>query len=30
MIHRHQTAPTLFVEAGGVRFACPQQQQPGR
>jgi hypothetical protein len=28
MIHRHQTAPTQFVEAS-ARFACPQQQQPG-
>ena len=22
MIHSHQTAPTLFVEANGIRFAC--------
>jgi hypothetical protein len=28
--HTHQTAPTQFVEANGVRFAYPQQQQPGR
>jgi hypothetical protein len=22
MIHAHQTAPTQFVEANGIRFAC--------
>ena len=28
--HTHQTAPTQFVEASGIRFACPPQQQQGR
>jgi hypothetical protein len=30
MIHAHLTAPTQFVEANGIRFAYPPQQQPGR
>jgi hypothetical protein len=30
MIHTHQTAPTQLVEANGIRFAYPPQQQPGR
>jgi hypothetical protein len=29
MIHAHQSAPTQFVEANGIRFAYPPQQQPG-
>ena len=27
MIHRHQTAPTQFVEAGGVRFALSSNNE---
>jgi hypothetical protein len=27
MIHAHQTAPTQFVGANGIRFAYPPQQQ---
>jgi hypothetical protein len=30
MIHAHQTAPTQFGEANGIRFAYPPQQLPGR
>jgi hypothetical protein len=30
MIHSHESAPTQFVEANGIRFACPPQQQQGR
>jgi hypothetical protein len=30
MIHAHQTAPTQFVGAKGIRFAYPAQQQAGR
>jgi hypothetical protein len=29
MIHAHQTTPTQFVEANGIRFADPPQQQRG-
>jgi hypothetical protein len=29
LIHGHQTAPTQFVEANGIRFAYPPEQQPG-
>src|SRR5271156_805070 len=27
--HTHQTAPTLFVEANGIRFACRRFGKPG-
>jgi len=27
MIHSHESGPTHFVEANGIRFACPPQQQ---
>jgi hypothetical protein len=30
MNHAHQNAPTQFVEANGIRFAYPPQQQQGR
>jgi len=30
MIHARQSAPTQFVEANAIRFACPPQQQQGR
>jgi hypothetical protein len=31
MIHSHESGPTHFVEANGIRFARPpQQQQQGR
>jgi hypothetical protein len=28
-IHTHQTAPTQFVEANGIRFARRRQHSPG-
>jgi len=29
MIHTHQTAPTQFVEANGIRFAYRRFGKPG-
>lgn len=28
--HTHQTAPTQYVEANGIRFACRRFGKPGR
>jgi hypothetical protein len=30
MIHSHESGPTHFVEANGIRFGCLPQQQQGR
>jgi hypothetical protein len=30
MFHTHQTVPTQFVEANGIRFACRRLGKPDR